>query len=63
MDNKGMAITTIVYSIILLLSITMLLTLSILRNQYNNEKQFVIDIREELNNYLINNKINIADTN
>lgn len=55
-NNKGMAITTVVYSIILLLSMSMFLVLGILRNQYSNEKKFILDIREELNTCLINDK-------
>ena len=52
MNNKGMAITTVIYSIILLLSLCMFLALGILRSEYTNDKQYILDLREELNNLL-----------
>ena len=52
MNNKGMAITTVIYSIILLLSLCMFLVLGILRSEYTNDKQYILDLREELNNLL-----------
>ena len=52
MNNKGMAITTIIYSIILLLSLSMFLVLGILRSEYTNDKQYIADLREELNDLL-----------
>ena len=51
-NNKGMAITTVIYSIILLLSLCMFLALGILRSEYTNDKQYILDLREELNNLL-----------
>ena len=55
MNNKGMAITTIIYSIILLLSLCIFIVLGILRTQYSNEKQYITDLREELNDCLKDN--------
>ena len=52
MNNKGMAITTVIYSIILLLSLCMFLALGILRSEYTNDKQYILDLREELNDLL-----------
>ena len=52
MNNKGMAITTVIYSIILLLSLCMFLALGILRSEYTNDKQYILDLREELNDWL-----------
>ena len=52
MNNKGMAITTVIYSIILLLSLCMFLALGILRSEYANDKQYILDLREELNDWL-----------
>ena len=52
MNKKGMAITTVIYSIILLLSLCMFLVLGILRSEYTNDKQYILDLREELNNLL-----------
>ena len=52
MNNKGMAITTVIYSIILLLSLCMFLVLGILRSEYTNDKQYILDLREELNDWL-----------
>lgn len=52
MNNKGFAITTIVYSILLLLSLSMFLVFGVLRNNYDNEKTFINDINDELNTCL-----------
>ncbi len=52
MNNKGFAITTIIYSILMLLSLSMFLVLGVLRTSYNNEKNFMNDINEDLNNCL-----------
>ena len=52
MNNKGMAITTVIYSIILLLSLCMFLVLGILRSEYTNDKQYITDLRDELNDWL-----------
>lgn len=49
MNNKGFAITTIVYSVIILLSLVAITTLGILKTQYDNQKNYVNDIKEELN--------------
>ena len=52
MNNKGMAITTVIYSIILLLSLCMFLVLGILRSEYTNDKKYITDLRDELNDWL-----------
>ena len=54
MNNRGFAITTVVYSILMLLSISMFLVLGVMRNNYNNEKTFMNDINDDLNGCLNN---------
>lgn len=54
MNNKGFAITTIVYSILLLLSLSIFLVLGIVAKQYDNEKTFITDINDDLNECLSN---------
>ncbi len=44
MNNKGFAVTSMVYAIIILLSITMFTVLQIVRSEYINQRQFVEDI-------------------
>ena len=56
MNNKGFAITTIIYSIVILLSLCMLLILGILKDEYVNQKDYINDINDELTNCLENNK-------
>ena len=55
MNEKGMAITTVVYSIIILLSISMFAVLALARNAYDNEKSFDKDVNEILNDCLKEN--------
>ncbi len=52
MNNKGFAITTVVYSIIILLSLIMLIALAIVKNEYSDQKEFVDEVRTSLNNYI-----------
>lgn len=52
MNNKGFAITTVVYSIIILLSVIMLLSLAIVKTEYSDQKDFINEVRTQLNNTL-----------
>ncbi len=55
LSNRGFAITTVIYSLLFLLSSTMFLVFSILRNEYNTEKTFFEDIKDDMNYCLTNN--------
>ena len=46
MNNKGFAITTMVYALVILLSMSMFLVLNILDNNYNDNKELVNSIQE-----------------
>lgn len=48
MNEKGFAVTTVIYAIIILLSLISLSTLGILSSEYNNQKNFINDIQEVL---------------
>lgn len=48
MNNKGFAVTSMVYAIIILLSITMFMVLAIVRNEYDNQKKYVEDVNKSL---------------
>lgn len=48
MNNKGFAVTTMVYASIVLLAIAMFSVLAIESNEYNNQKEFVEDINRTL---------------
>lgn len=52
MNNKGFAITTVVYSIIILLSLVMLIALAIVKNEYSDQKDFINEVRTQLNEHL-----------
>ena len=52
MNNKGFAITTMVYALVILLSMSMFLVLNILDNNYNDNKELVTSIQEELDECL-----------
>ena len=54
LNKKGFAITTIVYSVLILLSLSMFIVLGISRNMYQNEKDYMNDINDNLNYFLIN---------
>ncbi len=56
MNNKGFAITTIVYGIVILLVLVAFTGISILKNEYYDKKDLVEDIKEELNTCLENNE-------
>ena len=48
MNNKGFAVTSMVYAAIILLSITMFTVLAIVKTEYTNQKDFVEDINKNL---------------
>lgn len=48
MNNRGFAVTSMVYAIIILLSITMFMVLTIVRNEYDNQKKYVEDVNNSL---------------
>lgn len=48
MNNKGFAVTSMVYAAIILLAITMFTVLAVVRNEYNNQKDYVDDINTNL---------------
>ena len=52
-NNKGFAVTTVVYSILILLTLFMFMVLALYRNTYKNQKEFITDVKNELNDYLI----------
>ena len=54
MNNKGFAITTVVYSIIILLSLLAVTVMAINKSEYENEKNYINDINEELTECLTN---------
>ena len=52
MNNKGFAITTMVYAAIILFSLVMFAVLGIEKNKYVNQKSYVEDINVQLNDCL-----------
>ncbi len=52
MNNKGFAITTMVYAAIILFSLIMFSILGIQKNNYVNQKNYVEDINVSLGNCL-----------
>lgn len=56
MNNKGFAITTMVYALVILLSMSMLIVLNIMDNNYNDNKKLINDVQEELDECLTNAK-------
>lgn len=54
MNNKGFAITTMVYALVILLSMSMFLVLNIMDNNYNDNKKLINDVQEELDECLTN---------
>lgn len=52
MNNKGFAITTVVYSIIILLSLVMFIALAIVKDEYSDQKDFINEVRTQLNEHL-----------
>jgi hypothetical protein len=56
MNNKGFAVTTMVYAAILLFSLVMFAVLGIEKNKYVNQRDYVDEINIELNNCLSGGK-------
>lgn len=52
MNNKGFAVTTVVYSIIILLSLVMFIALAIVKDEYSDQKDFINEVRTQLNEHL-----------
>ena len=52
MNNKGFAITTMVYAAIILFSLIMFSILGIQKNNYINQKNYIEDINVNLDNCL-----------
>ena len=48
MNNKGFAVTSMVYAAVILLVIVMFTVLAIVENEYTNQKEFVEDINKNL---------------
>lgn len=49
MNNKGFAITTIVYAIVILLVLILFSVTSIVKNRYVDQSEFINDVKDELN--------------
>ena len=56
MNNKGFAVTTMVYAAILLFSLVMFAVLGIEKNKYINQRDYVDEINVELGNCLSGGK-------
>jgi len=56
MNNKGFAVTTMVYASIVLLAMAMFSVLAIESAKYGNQKEFVEDINDALTECLGRNK-------
>lgn len=54
LNKKGFAVTTVVYSILVLLILFMFILLAIVRGSYFNEKDFTKEVQVELDTYLKN---------
>lgn len=54
LNKKGFAVTTVVYSILVLLILFMFILLAIVRGSYFNEKDFTKEVQLELDTYLKN---------
>ena len=50
MNNKGFAITTIVYAIVILLVLILFSVTSIVKNRYVDQSEFINDVKDELKN-------------
>lgn len=48
MNNKGFAVTSMVYAIIILLTVIMFTSLAIERAEYGNQKDFVNEIEKNI---------------
>lgn len=49
MNNKGFAITTIVYAIVILLVLILFSVISIVKNRYVDQSEFINYVKDELN--------------
>lgn len=48
MNDKGFAVTTMVYASVILLAIVMFSALAIVRSEYGNQRDFIDDVNKEL---------------
>lgn len=48
MNNKGFAVTSMVYAAVILLAIVIFTILAIVENQYTNQKDFVEQVNQDL---------------
>ncbi len=55
LNNRGFAITTIVYSIVILLLVMILTLFAVLRQEYGNQRDYITDINDGLNECLRTN--------
>lgn len=53
MNNKGFAITTIVYGIVILIALLAFSIITIMKNNYLNQKDLINDTNQKLNKCLI----------
>ncbi|MGM9879069.1 MAG: hypothetical protein ACI31R_03500 [Bacilli bacterium] len=53
MNNKGFAVTSMVYAAIILLSMTMFTVLAIVKSEYTDQKEFVEDINKSLTQCIV----------
>ena len=53
MNNKGFAITTIVYGIVILIVLLSFSIITIMKNNYLNQKDLIKETNEKLNQCLI----------
>ena len=54
MKDKGFAITTVIYSIVLLITLVAVMILGLLKAEYSDQKDYIRDINEELTECLQN---------
>jgi hypothetical protein len=54
MNNKGFAITTIVYAIVILLVLILFSVTSIIKARYTDQSQFINDVQDEITECLQN---------
>lgn len=52
MNNKGFAVTTMVYATIVLLAISMFTALAIVNAEYTDQKSIIEDVNQKLNTCL-----------
>ncbi len=56
MNNKGFAVTTMVYSAIILMTLVMFSVLAIEKNKYIEQKDYISSTEKALNRYMRNCK-------